>query len=152
MNRRQRQAEHRRVIRKPRQNGCRCTPTIRWAGQNGDGPRVAGLEYAGLVRHELDCPLGDECLRLNETGLTPGLMTDPPLRHEPAEDRILRQLRPVADKAIAERRPIRVGNFVVVSDCFADRLPGSFQTAVATTARLRRGDGRWGAVFKGPKD
>jgi hypothetical protein len=151
MNRRQRQAEHRRVMRQLRQKGCRCTPTIRWADQGGDGPRVAGLEYAGLVWHEPGCPLGDGCLQLNETGLMPGLVTDPRPRHESAEDRILRRLRPAADQAIAERRPIGAGNFVVVPDCFVDRLPGSLQTSMAGTVWLERDDGRWVAVFEGPE-
>jgi hypothetical protein len=150
MNRRQRQAERRRVMRRLRQKSCRSTPTTRWADKGDDGPRAAGLEYAGMVRHEFGCPLGDWFLQLNEAGLMPGFTIDPPPRHESAEDRFLRRLRPGADRAIQERRPIRTENFVVVRDSFVDRLPGSLRASLAGRA-IKRGERRWVAVFKGPE-
>jgi hypothetical protein len=130
-----------------RRRGCRCRPSIRWA--------EPGSDFAGLVRHEEGCPLGDRCAELNDAGIMPEIALDPLARCRAGEDPLLLRLTPFADQAIAERRPVFVGDeFVVMSDAFIEGLNEErrklMRAWLSSTPRLQRADGRWAVVFRQP--
>jgi hypothetical protein len=68
--RQQRRANERLLMRKLRQDGCRCIPTIH-RGAPAPPPPMPGVTWGGWVEHQEDCPLGRRLVKLNKLGQYP---------------------------------------------------------------------------------